>query len=242
MKDEKSRERDPLAEYDEAVKKRQLEREREQRSKDLDNKILDLANKAVDFILEYGQEDFRSQMMASFLDVALVMKDTIKMLTGINVAMSCIFEAIEFIDSAINFDTLLQEGSLKENYGLFARWKRKRRMRKVIRNNRNRMQVAIDNILGQQAMAQDITDSLRDACERMRLTMDKREAKRKKKEEKRAGDRKYPPISAPGKGQALIAEILKARGAQMPETKTDGGTPADAPDKKGGVGDISDIL
>ena len=70
----------------------------------------------------------------------------------------------------------------------------------------------------------------------------RRKRKRKKKEEKRAGDRKYPPISAPGKGQALIAEILKARGAQMPETKTDGGTPADAPDKKGGVGDISDIL
>ena len=178
----KQKEHDTFGDYEKIAEKKKQERAREQRSRDLDQKIVDLANKTVDFILEYGQEDFRSQMMASFLDVALVMKDTIKMLTGINVAMSCIFEAIEFIDSAINFDTLLQEGSLKENYGLFARWKRKRRMRKVIRNNRNRMQVAIDNILGQQAMAQDITDSLRDACERMRLTMDKREAKRKKKE------------------------------------------------------------
>lgn len=241
MKDEKSRERDPFAVYEEESKKKMLEREREQRSKDLDNKIMDLANKAVDFILEYGRDDFRSQMMASFLDVALVMKDTIKMLTGINVAMSCIFEAIGFIDSAINFDTILQEGSLKENYGFFARWKRKRRMRKVIRNNRSRMQVAIDNILGQQKMAQDITESLRVASERMRLTMDKREAKRKKTEAKRASDSKYPPISAPGKGQALIAEILKARGEQAPQPKTEGETTS-SDDKKGGVGDISDIL
>lgn len=238
------KEHDTFGDYEQIAEKKRQERAREQRSRDLDQKIVDLANKTVDFILEYGQEDFRSQMMLSFLDVALEMKDVIKMLTSINVAMSCMFEAISFIDSAINFDTMLQEDSLKENYGFFSRWKRKRRIRKVIRNNRNRMTVAIDNILGQQQMAQDIMEALRSSCERMRITMNKRDEKRKKKEEKRIASGKAPTAPAgPSKAQALIADMLKARGEE-------GGASAAAPETpapqsgapQGGVGDISDIL
>ena len=166
------------------------------------------------------------------------------MLDGINVAMSCIFEAISFIDTAINFDTALQEGSLEQSYGFFARWKRKRRMRRVIRNNQNRMNVAIDNILGQQKMAQDISESLRASCTRMRLTMNKRDEKRKKQEEKKIAQGKATPAPAgPSKAQALIAELMKARGAgqesgagSAPSVPSAGTKPA------GGTDDISDIL
>ena len=228
---------------DEAEKLR-LEREKKQKMKEYDDKIAGLADKTIDFILEYGQEDFRSQMLLSFLDVALEMKDVIKMLDGINVAMACIFEAISFIDTAISFDTVLQEESLQQNYGFFARWKRKRRMKKVIRNNQNRLTVAVDNILGQQKMAQDISDALRESSMRMRMTMDKRAAKRQKAEAKKAAQGKATVSSGtPGKAQALIAELMKARGLDAPEKTEDapaaGGGKGSA---SGGVGDISDIL
>ena len=43
---------------DEAEKLR-LEREKKQKMKEYDDKIAGLADKTIDFILEYGQEDFR---------------------------------------------------------------------------------------------------------------------------------------------------------------------------------------
>lgn len=226
------------------AEKLRLERERKQKMQEYDGKIMGLAEKTIDFIEEYGEEDFRPQMLLSFLDVALEMKDVIKMLDGINVAMSCIFEAISFIDTAINFDTALQEESLQQSYGFFARWKRKRRMRRVIRNNQNRMNVAIDNILGQQKMAQDISESLRASCTHMRLTMNKRDEKRKKQEEKKIAQGKATPAPAgPSKAQALIAELMKARGEKQesgagsaPSVPSAGARPA------GGTDDISDIL
>lgn len=226
------------------AEKLRLERERKQKMQEYDGKIMGLAEKTIEFIETYGEEDFRPQMLLSFLDVALEMKDVIKMLDGINVAMSCIFEAISFIDTAINFDTALQEGALEQSYGFFARWKRKRRMRRVIRNNQNRMNVAIDNILGQQKMAQDISESLRASCTRMRLTMNKRDEKRKKQEEKKIAQGKATPAPAgPSKAQALIAELMKARGAgqesgagSAPSVPSAGTKPA------GGTDDISDIL
>lgn len=226
------------------AEKLRLERERKQKMQEYDGKIMGLAEKTIEFIETYGEEDFRPQMLLSFLDVALEMKDVIKMLDGINVAMSCIFEAISFIDTAINFDTALQEGSLEQSYGFFARWKRKRRMRRVIRNNQNRMNVAIDNILGQQKMAQDISESLRASCTRMRLTMNKRDEKRKKQEEKKIAQGKATPAPAgPSKAQALIAELMKARGTgqesgagSAPSVPSAGTKPA------GGTDDISDIL
>ena len=97
------------------AEKLRLERERKQKMQEYDGKIMGLAEKTIEFIETYGEEDFRPQMLLSFLDVALEMKDVIKMLDGINVAMSCIFEAISFIDTAISFDTVLQEEYFPEN-------------------------------------------------------------------------------------------------------------------------------
>lgn len=238
--------KDPGKNIIEGAEKMRLEREKKQKLQEYDEKIAGLAQKAIDFITEYGQEDFRSQMLVSFLDVALEMKDVIKMLDGINVAMACIFEAISFIDTAINFDTALQSESLATKYGFFARLKHKRRIRKVIRNNQNRLNVAIDNILGQQKMAQDISESLRASCTRMRMTMDRRSAKRKKTEEKMIAKGKAAPAPAgPSKAQIMIAELMKARGvsadAGQDAPETSGGSGASG-NTSGGVNDISDIL
>lgn len=232
------------------AEKLRLERERKQKMQDYDAKIMGLADKTIDFMLEYGAEDFRSQMLLSFLDVALEMKDMIKMLDGINVAMSCIFEAISFIDTAINFDTALQNESLQQSYGFFSRWKRRRRMRRVIRNNQNRMTVAIDNILGQQRMAQEMTEALRASCIRMRMTMNKRDEKRQKAEAKKVAQGKAVPAPAgPSKAQTLIAELMKQRGlgegAGGAESGGAGSVPAGGAGTgkaSGGTDDISDIL
>ncbi len=233
--------REPLTKAELEAKRRQAEYDKERRRVEVDDRLNTLAEKTADFIELYGEQDYRSQMMVSFLDVALEMKDVIETLTAVNVAMSCIFEAIEFIDNAINFDTELQQASLQHDYGLFARWKRRRRIRKVIRNTQNRMQAAVDNILAQQELGNVIIDSLRSATERMQFTMRRREEKRQKALAQKA-EGGMPAPAAPSKAQLMIAEIMKARGTAPGGASSQPAPAVQPPKPQGGVGDISDIL
>lgn len=199
-------------EIDGTAEKLRKERECKQKKVDIDKKIADLAEKTVDFIMDYGKEDFRSELMMSFLDVALEMRETIEMMSAINIAMSCIFSTIEFIDEAINFDQELQEASLNNKYGFFARLKNKRRLKKVIKNNQNRINVAIDNILGQKQMAEYISESLRKAVMKMKISIGKQNEKRAKQAAKKNLPSKgTTAFGGESKASKLIEEIMKRR-------------------------------
>lgn len=224
---------------EERMNEAELKTRRENQTASMDAKIRELAEKAIEFYDMYGEEDYRYQMMVTFLDVAFQMKDAITLISSVQVATSYLSTAIQFIDDSILYEDQFNEQLLSQNYGLFARWKRNRMMKKAARNNRRRLETAIKNMTTRVEMAHDITDSLRMGFEKMRDSMARSDAKRKKREEKRVAKGGAP---APDQKRALdyIAEVRGGNGSS-PAPK-----PAQAPSAADGKGsttsDIDDIL
>lgn len=218
----------------------EMQSRRESQQAQMDQKIKELADKAIEFYDLYGAEDYRYQMMVTFLDVAFQMKDAIALITSVQVATSYLATAVQFIDDSILYEDSFNEQMLAKSYGPFARLKRKIMIRRASQNNKKRLETAITNMTVRVEMAHEITESLRIGFENMRAAMAKNDAKRKAKEAKRVAKGGTP---APDSNRALsyIAEVRGARGgapAPAPETKPDtkpaeGGT---------STGDIDDIL
>lgn len=160
--------------------KEENERLRAERSQQFDKRIEGLANQAVDRMLEYGEEDYLTQMLTTFLDLAIQLKETMKSLSAINLAMECLDDAVKFMDDSMKSDEELMQGWRAENYGFFARLKKKREMKKAIRNNVGRMQMTVDGLMLKYQMATDITVALQNAMGKMTAKMKKQRAKKKK--------------------------------------------------------------
>ena len=160
--------------------KKENERLRAERAQKFDERIVGLANQAVDRMLEYGEEDYLTQMLTTFLDLAIQLKETMKSLSAINLAMECLDDAVRFMDDSMKSDEELMRGWRAENYGFFARLKKKREMKKAIRNNVGRMQMTVDGLMLKYQMATDITTALQSAMTKMTGKMKKQRAKKKK--------------------------------------------------------------
>lgn len=226
--------------FREGFNKVQMQYEREQKSSEFDAKLQALANKAVDMQLKYGEEHYLTQILTTFLDVAIQLREVMETLSSINVAMECLNEAITFIDDAMIYDEQIMGEWQQQNYGLFARWKRKRKMRQVIHNNVGRMKSVVDGLMLKYEMTMEITGALKKATGKMQKYMSKNGM---------AG-KKGKTDAAPEKSAAsmMIADIIKARGVEgdgaSEGSSSAGGSAPSAPSAKGnsGVSDISDIV
>lgn len=215
-------------------------RQREERSKHFDERIKGLANQAVDRMLEYGEEDYLTQMLTTFLDLAIQLKETMKSLSAINLAMECLDDAVMFMDDAMKSDEKLMKQWRAENYGFFARLKKKREMKKAIKNNVGRMQMTVEGLMLKYQMATDITSALQVAMGKMTAKMKKQKAKKKK-----ATNASIPVEDTPATRmiRSIAAERAangdaKAAGAASPSAPV---APAPAPDSSSGVPNIDDI-
>ena len=166
------------------VQKQMLEIKRQERLAQFDQQVINLGMVANKFEEKYGTEDYRTQIMAMFLDLALQMKEVIELISGVQTAMQCIGQAIDCVDDLLNMQEEMLEGSLAQNYGLFERMKRKRKINRAMRNNRNRMKQMCASIEGGQKMALDMVNALRKSCGRMKLSTEKSFAKQKKSDSK----------------------------------------------------------
>ena len=216
----------------------EMQARRENQTAAMDEKIKTLAEKAIEFYDLYGAEDYRYQMMVTFLDVAFQMKDAITLIFSVQVATSYLSTAIEFIDDSILYEDKFNEQLLSRSYGHFARLKRRIMMRRASKNNRKRLETAIKNMTARVEMAHEITDSLRIGFEKMRDSMARADIKRRQKEAKRAANGGAP---APDQGRAL-KYIEEVRGGK-PASSSTSPAPAPAPQGDGGATrDIDDIL
>ena len=227
------------------VRRRQEEKRREKAieasKNNFKNKKEKLANRAAEFIIKYGKDDYRSQIMITFLDVALQMEDAINLTNDVGTAMGCITEAIGCMDDILQTNEFQIESTLSVKHGFFERWKRKRKLQRAIRNNAGRMKQICDTLVGNQEMAQAIVNSLQKSSIKMQIMMQKNAEKQKKREIKRNTSAGSKPSAA----EALVDEIVRAKsesgdeGAPAPAA----GTAPSAPAAKSGDGtvDISDI-
>lgn len=219
---------------------------RQRQEQVMNDKIDEMAQKTLEFYYTYGKEDYRYQMMVTFLDVAFQMKEAISILTSVRVATSYLTTAIEFIDDTVTINEEFDKQMLKKSYGPFASLWRRLRTRRAMRNNRRRMMTVIANITDRLETANLITDSLREGFDKMRLTMLKNTEKRKKKEEKLAAKNGTTvPDAKPSAAELYIMQMAKEQGVTPPDPKQgDSGTSSGTGTSGGGAADdgISDIL
>lgn len=226
---------------EERMNEAELKTRRENQTAAMDDKIEELARKAIEFYDLYGAEDYRYQMMVTFLDVAFQMKDAIALISSVQVATSYLSTAIQFIDDSILYEDSFNEQLLSQNYGLFARLKRRRMMRRASRNNKKRLETAIKNMVARVEMAHEITDSLRVGFENMRASMARSDEKRRKKEAKRSA-KTGTPVPGPQRALNYIDEVRGGKPASKPADAPAPSAP-DVPSQEGGsTRDIDDIL
>lgn len=225
---------------EERMNEAELQSRRETQTAQMDAKMKELADRAIEFYDKYGEQDYRYQMMVTFLDVAFQMKDAIALISSVQVATSYLSTAIQFIDDSILYEDQFNEQLLSRSYGFFARLKRKMIMRRAAKNNRMRLETAIKNMTVRVEMAHEITASLRTGFEKMRETMARSDAKRQKKEAKRSAKTGTP---MPDQKRALdyIAEV---RGGKPAGSSQSGNAPSQPPAGDGsttrGIDDILD--
>ncbi len=214
------------------VEKNQHQREKENRQREFDQKILVLADKAIEF--EHKDENLYV-LLESFLEVAIEMKNLMDSMSAINIAMETISDAVGFLDAALAFDDVLMNDSLQENYGFFARLKLKAKMRKTIRNNRGRMLAIANSLQMKYTMATDMMQALTKVSTGLKGSI----AKKNKKKAKKGGN---STATTPSAAQLFMAERKKTNG---------GGDDTSIPGVSGsaigggsgsGIGDIGDIL
>lgn len=222
------------------VRRRQEEKRREKAIEASKNNFKakkdKLADRAAEFIIKYGKEDYRSQIMITFLDVALQMEDAINLCNDVGTAMGCITEAIGCMDDILLTNEFQIEGTLSTKYGFFARRARKKKLQKAIKNNAGRMKQICDTLVGNQEMAQSIVNSLKKSSIQMQEMMQKNAAKQKKIEIKRNPSAATQPSPA----ESLVDEIVRSRGETPAESSGTDAPQAPAP-KGDGTVDISDI-
>lgn len=154
--------------------------------KGLDDRIAEMEERAADFIINYGEEDFRSQMLLMFIDVAIEMKEAVKIFDSVNMATQFIYECTGFIDDSLQFNLEMQDRSLTSKYGVWQRLRIRIKNYKTVRNNTNRMRVMMEQMGSQLEMARTMVDSMQYACTKMRESMARTSKKRAEKEAKRA--------------------------------------------------------
>lgn len=201
---------------EERMNEAEMKTRRENQTAAMDDKIKELADRAIEFYDLYGAEDYRYQMMVTFLDVAFQMKDAIALISSVQVATSYLSTAIQFIDDSILYEDSFNEQLLSHSYGLSAQRKRKRMMKKAAKNNRRRLETAIKNMTARVEMAHEITESLRLGFENMRSSMARSDEKRRKKEAKQA---KKKGVTIPNHDRALryIEEVRGGKPAPAPQ-------------------------
>lgn len=220
-------------EFETQINRRMQETEMRMQAKrardDFNARKSELANRAAEFVLKHGKEDYRAQIMLTFLDVTLQMEEAIDMMQEVAVAMDCIGQAISCMDGILSTHDLFVENTMTRKYGRFARWKRKRRLKKAIMNNAGRMKQICDSMVGSQEMAVSIVNSLKKSSVKMQRLMERNTARQRSREQKRQKD-KTAPLPAT-RAEQMVDELVRAQGGSP--------APAASAGADGGIDDIA---
>lgn len=214
--------------------------EDEQKAKraELDQRLAQLQEQMFKFADLYGIEDFRTQLMIQLHDVAILMRDSVDLIQGVTVAMSYMFETIQFLDDMMKYQQDMMTGSLVKRYGLIARIKERIRTRRTVRNIKNRMDMFANRIAAIQGIAQVIVTSLTKATAKMQ----KKTAKNNEKFKKR-----NPSVDmGESKSMQMVRDHLSTKeigSGVSPSDSSSGGVAPSAAGSSGKSGDdMSDIL
>ena len=148
--------------------------------------------------------------MVMCLEMALAMQKAMEDLTMSQVAITTIQKAMGVVQKSLKFNDEVMTSLLSEDMGVFARFRRKRKMRAAIRNMRSSIVTTFNEVMGFSKLAQDISEDLQDIMEKMQRSTRKakrRRQKRQERAEKRKRDNDVPLGPSPAK--KLIEETME---------------------------------
>ena len=119
----------------------------EHKKRVVDSKINELAEKTAAIIQSQGYDSSMAQIMMTFLDAALMMQETIKLVEGMNLAVGYLGDMVTFVNGSLDFqNNLFKQFSQAKSFGLIERWKMKSNMNKMIKSATNQMRSMFDQI------------------------------------------------------------------------------------------------
>ncbi len=236
------------AQYESAMNKIRQEQNKkrmEQDKKQFLAKQQELAETAAEIIMEYGRENYLSQILMTFLDVSIQMEGAIKTMQAVEKAMTCIGQAMNCMDSILDSYKLILEGSMEHKYGFFQRRKNKRQLKKAISNNVGRMMQICDSLVGSQELALSVATSLERASKKMQAAMAKNQRKQAKRQAKMHKGEAAPAANS-SKAEEMVKAIVESKNGtyEEPVSGNQGGSGAsgatDKSEPAGGNGTVKD--
>lgn len=167
--------------YDDPMQRQVSDTAREaqcrQKRRELDARVQTLCAKAIEYEDKFGKDNFRTMILVTTLEVVLQMKDAIDLLSDVGIALQCIGQAIGCVDEAFKLQQDVLDSTLNTKYGFMARMKTRRKIKKAMRNNVNRMKQMVDMVVGVQSIGFSLIESLRKMGVRMKKLANKGFAK-----------------------------------------------------------------
>lgn len=205
----------------------------------LEDRTRTLFDKAMENLEKYGPEDYRTQMMMDFLYVCDEIKEVIYTIDSVQTMFLFMDEAMCTFDSVLKLNNEILVNSLSSNYGFLARIKQKRRMKKAIRNNNNRVKSMIMQIEGLFQMTQDMSVSVRGAMERIRGRLS---YQRTRMEKLKSKGKVSAAVSTENSSVEVFNKYAKQYNVDVTNIGAGNGSTDSAPKPAGSGDDISDIL
>ncbi len=231
------------AQYEQAMNKiRQEQKKKSMEQQQFLAKQQELAETAAEVIMEYGRENYLSQILMTFLDVSIQMEGAIKTMQAVEKAMTCIGQAMNCMDSILDSYKLILEGSMEHKYGFWQRRKNKRQLKKAISNNVGRMMQICDSLVGSQELALSVATSLEKASRKMQAAMEKNQKKQAKRQAKLHKGEPAPAVNST-KAEQMVKAIVESRNGNYEEPVSGGGVSGSGTDDKAqpaGGGSVKD--
>lgn len=215
-------------------------REIQQKREKFSQRRQELEDRAVQLTLERGREDYLTQMLTMFLDVTIQMEDMINTLTDVSKAMQCITEAMTCMDSILETTYEALDETTATNHGWRERRKKKKKIKRAMRNNEGRMIEIVNMLESTHKMAYGMQNSFQKSTARMQAKLAKQAEKQRKiqaKQRKNSGGAEPMPSRAQQLIDKRVSEVSGGAGDGAPAGGTApaaGGAPT--------VGSFDDIL
>lgn len=145
-----------------------------------DKSITKLVDNYIDAETKLGPDHFRTQMLKTFVDLVVPLKDVADTMLDMQEALGTVSSTISLIDDTMNFMYEMMSVSKEDKYTLTKRWKDKIKMKKFMKNNLGRMRAVMDSAMAMTSISQGLQESLG----KLSLKIKKQGNKQKKYQEK----------------------------------------------------------
>lgn len=160
-----------------------------QNQRRLDNKILegkkteleksveDLARKVVDSEHRYGKDHFNTRVLSMFYTVTFSLQNVVGMMFSMKEAMQVLSQTIGIMDDTFKFIDDMMSLENYKRYTAWGRFKQRRKIRKFVRMNSNRMKAIMDMIKGYGKIADAMLVAMSSFDKKLKKSMQKQGGK-----------------------------------------------------------------